>query len=85
MVRTYGKKHPDWNEILPWKEFIVQRDDETLKPVLQRSKALRVFRTEGKMPSGICGTALDKVAQRCKFCQHCFSGEYPAQVQIESL
>lgn len=77
--RGYGKKHPEWNEILPFKEFVVQRDDAALQPVLTKALQLKVFRTEGRMPAGICHTAFDKAAKKCSCCTACFSGQFPAQ------
>jgi len=83
--RGYGKMNTEWSEILPFREFEVTRDDASLAPYLQRAKAVKLWRKEKTMPSGICGTALDKYAKKCDFCTKCFSGEYPALVQIESL
>jgi len=76
--RGYGKLHAAWNEILPFKEFVVVRQDSDLAEPLQRASALRTFRTAGLMPAGICATALDKAAKACSVCAACFSGEYPA-------
>lgn len=76
--RGYGKLHPEWDEILPFKEFVVKRHDGDLALYLQRAQALRVFRTEGLMPPGICATALDKIAKKCSVCALCFSGSFPA-------
>lgn len=83
--RGYGKLNPQWNEILPFKEFEVQRDDSTLKPALQKAKAVKLFREQQQIPNGICTTALDKVAKKCSVCQECFSGKYTATIQWESL
>lgn len=83
--RGYGKMNEAWNEILPFKEFEVKRNDDDLKPVLQRAKALKLFREGKGMPSGICATALDKIAQKCKSCTYCFSGQFPATVKWEEL
>ena len=77
--RAYGKMHPDYNEILPFKEFTVKRDDEDLASTLARAKQLKIFREKGKVPSGICTTALDKPAKGCSTCKECFSGNYPAE------
>jgi hypothetical protein len=75
----------EWGEILPFKEFVVERDDDGIKPYLQRAKGLRIFREEKKMPSGICATATDKYAKKCEHCKACFSGDHPAQVDIDTL
>jgi hypothetical protein len=76
--RGYGKLNAEWNEILPFKEFTVKRNDLDLNEFLKRAKALKVFREQGLMPGGICATALDKIAKNCSVCPACFSGKYPA-------
>jgi hypothetical protein len=84
--RGYGRMNPQWNEILPFKEFEVQRDDASLTPLLQRAKALQVHRdVKQGMPSGICDTATDKIAQKCSVCKECFSGDYPATILISQM
>jgi hypothetical protein len=78
--RSYGKKHDGYNgEILPFKEYTVKRDDDALKPTLQRATQFKIFREQGLMPSGICATALEKTAKNCTSCQACFSGSKPSQ------
>ncbi len=77
--RGYGKKNLDFDgEILPFKEYVVKRDDDSLSPILKKATQLKVFRDEGKMPAGICNTALDKAAKQCSSCVACFSGKHPA-------
>jgi hypothetical protein len=76
--RGFGKLNAEWNEILPFKEFVVKRDDLSLNDSLKRARLLKVFRETGAMPGGICTTALDKIAKNCSVCQPCFSGKYPA-------
>lgn len=78
--RGYGKLNATWNEILPFKEFVVKRNDQDLQEFLKRAEALKLFRDEAKMPSGICATALDKYAKKCSVCTACFSGQYPASL-----
>jgi hypothetical protein len=76
--RGYGKLNAEWNEILPFKEFTVKRNDLDLNEFLKRAKALKVFRDQGLMPGGICNTALDKIAKNCSVNAQCFSGKYPS-------
>lgn len=77
--RGFGKLNAEWNEILPFKEFVVKRNELDLNEFLKRAKALKVFRGDQKvMPGGICSTALDKYAKQCSVCTPCFSGKYPA-------
>jgi hypothetical protein len=84
--RGFGRKNVEHNEILPFREFTVLRDDEypDLAKALARAKQIKVFREEGLMPGGICGSPADKVAKSCSNCQVCFSGQHPAQ-QVGSL
>ena len=76
--RGFGKMNPAWQEILPFKEFVVKRNDQDLSEILTRAKHLQTFREMGLMPTGICTTALDKIAKKCSVCAPCFSGKYPA-------
>lgn len=76
--RGYGRMNAEWNEILPFKEFVVKRQDADLMEFLKRAKELKGFREQGFMPHGICSTAMDKIAKKCSVCTACFSGKYPA-------
>lgn len=77
--RAYGKKHVQYNDILPFKEFVVTRDDACLEPLLKKAKQVKIFKEQKLMPQGICNTALDKYAKGCTTCTACFSGKYPPQ------
>jgi hypothetical protein len=76
--RGYGKMNAEWNEILPFKEFVVKRNDDDLQEFLVRAQRLKAFREHQIMPYGICMTALDKIAKKCSVCPKCFSGQFPA-------
>jgi hypothetical protein len=76
--RGYGKLNPTWNEILPFKEFVVKRNDADLHEFLKQAHRLHIFRKMGLMPAGICATALDKIAKKCSVAGPCFSGKYQA-------
>ena len=43
MSRGYGKLNAEWNEILPFKEFVVKRNDADLAEFLKRAAALKLF------------------------------------------
>jgi hypothetical protein len=75
--RGYGKKHATYGEILPFKEFVVTRDDEAVRPYLLKGKAIKIFKDTGQMPAGICKTMVDNPAKTCTTCTACFSGKYP--------
>ena len=77
--RGYGKKNVDHDQILPFKEFVVKRDDTDLQWVLKLAKQVKVWRETGQIPSGICKNPLDKTAKNCSASKHCFSGSFPAQ------
>jgi hypothetical protein len=78
--RGYGRMNAEHGEVLPFREFVVERDDQALDVQLALNKGLqvKVYREQGLMPSGICGTPLEKTAKACKFCQECFSGKNPS-------
>jgi hypothetical protein len=80
ITRGFGKKNVKHdNEVIPFKEFDIQRDDEiTVKPV-QRAQQLMHWRKNGKMPSGICSIPLDMYAKKCNCAAECFGGLYPAE------
>jgi hypothetical protein len=75
--RAFGKKHELYGEILPFKEFVVTRDDEALTPYLSKAAEVKWFKETGKIPAGICGTSSDTIAKSCSVCSECFSGNYP--------
>lgn len=76
--RAFGKKHATYNEILPFKEYEVERNDASLAPYLAKAKEVKVFKEMGLMPKGVCATALDTCAKGCSVAKECFSGSYPA-------
>jgi hypothetical protein len=87
--RGYGKKNLDHNgEILPFKEYVVARDDAAVMPLMHNARQIKIFREDEKhpMPSGICTLPTDKYAKGCSTCGACFSGNYPAaQPALEHL
>jgi hypothetical protein len=74
--RAYGKKHPDYNEILPFKEFEVQRNDDSLTPYLAKAAEVKLFKEQGQIPHGVCATSMTATAKACSVCSECFSGKY---------
>lgn len=75
--RAFGKKHPDHNdEILPFREFEVARNDGELAPYLQKAEQVRLFRQESKLPGRICETSFCKLAKNCPVLKQCFSGSF---------
>jgi hypothetical protein len=80
--RGYGKMNQEWNQVLPFKEYVIERDGGDLAGVLGRAKELNVFRNTKVMPTGICPTAFDKYAKKCQSCKECFSGIWPAGMVV---
>lgn len=78
--RGFGRMNDEYKEILPFREFIVDRSDQDLDVLiaLNKAKQVKTYRTHQLMPSGICATPLDKTAKTCSHCQLCFSGKYPS-------
>lgn len=84
--RGYGRANPTHaNEVLPFKEYVVKRDNAAAEEVVKKAKAVKRARCGEGMPSGICSTAMDKVAKNCQYKVQCFSGEYPATFKWETL
>lgn len=79
--RGFGRMNKEHNEILPFREFVVPRDDQDseVQLALNKGKQIKLYRENQLMPSGLCGTPLDKQAKACKYCSECFSGKKPAQ------
>lgn len=82
--RGFGKKNLTTQTILPFKEYVIKRDDKVCLPTLERAKQVKVFRDTGKMPQGICNTALDTRAKNCQVCTQCFSGNHPVTQGVEN-
>jgi hypothetical protein len=82
--RGFGKLNTEWNEILPFREFVVKRNDADLAEFLTRAQLLKTFRDHRVMPTGICATAVDKFAKKCSVCAQCFSGKYVAGETVEA-
>jgi hypothetical protein len=82
--RAHGKKSDINGEILPFKEFDVERNDESLQPYLDKAKQVKVFKSTGVLPGGICATIKDTHAKTCTVCTECFSGEYPQGQKVSA-
>lgn len=74
--RGFGKKHTEFNQILPFKEFIVKRDKEAVKPYLEKGKVIKLFKEKGLIPKGCCMATTDKLAKFCPVATECFSANY---------
>ncbi len=57
----------------PFKEFVIERNDETTEPYHQAAKELHEFRqNDGPMPQGICPTQFCRRAKGCPVVGTCF-------------
>jgi hypothetical protein len=71
--KAYGTKNQDHNSILPFKSFVVERDDKLAAEYFAPSLLLREYRAGGKMPEPICVNPFTKRAQACHMSKFCFS------------
>lgn len=77
--RGHGNKNDDHaGSILPFKEFVVERNDDELVQALANAAAVHEYQTLGVFPKGICPTPLCKRAKFCRVNKECFSGMFPA-------
>lgn len=76
--KGFGQKQQGLNKILPFKEFIVERDDAAAEPYFAKAGLYQAFRDGGPMPVGICSTGFDKRSHNCMVAKECFSGQFPA-------
>lgn len=75
--KGFGAKNEDFGgKVVPFKEFSVARDDNAVGYLYGRADAVQLFRKTGKMPVGICTSAMDKRAKSCAVAPECFSGKY---------
>jgi len=80
--KGFGKKHIEFQKVLPLKEFSVSRNDEAVDKYFAMGQVLHDFRKGGGLPPLTCGSHQDKRAKECGVCKACFSGKYPAGVKL---
>lgn len=71
--KAYGIKNQDHNAILPFKSYVVKRDDKLAAEYFGPAIALQDFRGGGPMPQPICANPFSKRAQSCPMSKECFS------------
>jgi hypothetical protein len=59
--------------ISPFREFLIERNDEAVDKYIRMAQALR----DG-VPEGVCADSLCSRANSCTVAKQCFSGKYPA-------
>jgi hypothetical protein len=79
--KGYGVKNEEYGgKIIPFKEFVVERDDAAVKPLYTKADPLHAFRNGGTMPEGICATSFEPRVKGCPVAIECWSGKHPAGV-----
>lgn len=79
-LRGHGKKD-ETGSISPLKEFVIQRNDDNIKYLIDKAKAVTTFRKLEKtgvvkVPTGICPSMDCKRSKSCQVRKQCFSGKY---------
>lgn len=74
--KAFGTKSLEHTAIIPFREFVVKRDDDEARPYFEPAKLLRIFRQGGPVPLQVCPTPHCKRAQLCNVAKECFSGEF---------
>lgn len=76
--KGFGKLHPDYGQYLPFKEFEVQRDDESIASYLQNGVDVKEHREANSIPvKKICDSIACKEAKGCQVKAACWSGVHP--------
>ena len=71
--RAHGKKHPEYGEVLPFKEFDIKRDDASTEKMLNLAKQVKTFREDGIMPDRVCEDNSCPLAKECSMRKECWS------------
>lgn len=75
--KGFGKMHPDYGQILPFKEYDVQRDDQSIELYLARGTLVKQCRVTETIPiSKVCDSVTCTTAKRCLVKSQCWSGAY---------
>lgn len=75
--RGFGKMHPDYGQILPFREFDIDRDDKSIEGYLQNGVDVKVSREIGTIPiKKTCDSISCPTAKGCQVKAACWSGEY---------
>lgn len=79
IMRGHGCKQED-GRISPFKEYIVERDDDEVQHFLGMAHALKLSRKFNHIiPAGICKTQMENRARSCPVAKTCFS-EQPGTI-----
>lgn len=76
--RGFGKMNPEYGQILPFKEFDVQRDDPSIQKYLDNGSTVKIARELNAVPKNkVCPTAVCSLAKHCPVRSQCWSGVIP--------
>lgn len=76
--KGFGTKNEEHGKVMPFKEFVVDRNDTVGLATLAKAGLVQSFREGGVLPPGICPTAYAHRAKGCAVVAECFSGTFPA-------
>jgi hypothetical protein len=76
--KGYGAKDEVHGKVIPFREFVVDRNDDVGGAMLAKASPVLEFREGGLIPQGICPTAYTHRAKGCAVVAECFSGKFPA-------
>jgi hypothetical protein len=81
-MRGHGKKD-EKGRVHPLKEFILERDDASVKPYFDMAQAVQTAKeAEWEIfPEGICSSLFDKRCHMCSVSKECFAGKFPATIK----
>lgn len=75
--KGFGKMHPDYGQIVPFKEFDVQRDDESIAEYIQHGLDVKLHRETKTIPiKKVCPSVACPTAKSCPVKAQCWGGLY---------
>jgi hypothetical protein len=77
VCRGFGKMHPDYGQILPFKCFEVERDDASIEKFMDNGLTVKLARENNTIPiEKTCDSVSCSNAKKCPVKAQCWSGEY---------
>lgn len=74
--RAFGKLHPEYGKVIPFKEFDVARDDASLTPALENAAKVKLFKDKKVLPARICESSFCSRSKACTVSFPCWSGKF---------
>lgn len=82
--KGFGKKLSDQLGVLPFKEFVVDRDDSCLKEPLLKAQRMELFRSKGILPPHQCTNPNQPEAKGCSVLAKCFENGGPQSQPVDT-